>query len=405
MPLVGPIIMHGAYIEISRSSRFPRRSHAITSFDAGLDLSIAADRFAADIERALTELGYDSRDSIGIERTTPTGHRAFADIGLNVFDAEPTIELARSRKSDLEMVALDYSIAVAEYGMTLMERALEPGVTENQLFALLHQTNIAHDGDWIDGRMLCSGPRTNPWYQEASHRVIEQGDMVAFDTDMIGPYGYCADISRTWVCGADPSPDQRDLYKRALEEIWHNTSLLHVGASFAELSQNAYRQPDAFVANRYACVYHGVGMSDEYPKIPYPQDWEWTGYDGELEDGVVLSVESYVGAEGGSQGVKLEQMVRVTSGGVRPCRAIRSGSFLIRTAERPWTFVQDARTLRLNDRPVPGGGRMQTDTRPAEIPAPNERPMSETTATLLVVVTSILMGSVPVFVESSPTPA
>lgn len=40
---------------------------------------------------------------------------------------------------------------------------------------------------------------------------------------------------------------------------------------------------------------------------------------------------------------------------------------------------------------------MQTDTRPAEIPTPNERPMSETTATLLVVVTSILMGSVPVF--------
>ena len=60
------------------------------------------------------------------------------------------------------MVALDYSIAVAEYGMTLMERALEPGVTENQLFALLHQTNIAHDGDWIDGRMLCSGPEPIP---------------------------------------------------------------------------------------------------------------------------------------------------------------------------------------------------------------------------------------------------
>ncbi len=40
---------------------------------------------------------------------------------------------------------------------------------------------------------------------------------------------------------------------------------------------------------------------------------------------------------------------------------------------------------------------MQTDTRPAEIPAPNKRSMSETTATLLVVVTSIMMGSVPVF--------
>ena len=316
VPIVGPIIMHGAYVDDVPLVEVSRRSHAITSFDAGLDLSIAADRFAADIELALEELGYDSRASIGIERTTPTGHRAFADIGLNVFDAEPTVELARSRKGDLELIALDYAIAVAEYGITLMHNALEPGISENQLFALLHQANIAHDGDWIDGRMLCSGPRTNPWYQEASHRRIEAGDLVAFDTDMIGPYGYCADISRTWVCGADPSPEQRELYERARDEIEHNTALLHVGASFAELSQSVFRHPDEFIANRYACAFHGVGMTDEYPKIPYPQDWEWTGYDGQLEDGVVLSVESYVGSERGSQGVKLEQMVRVTSGGI-----------------------------------------------------------------------------------------
>lgn len=59
-------------------------------------------------------------------------------------------------------------------------------------------------------------------------------------------------------------------------------------------------------------------MSDEYPKIPYPQDWHWTGYDGELEADTVLSVESYVGAEDGSEGVKLEQMVHVTATGVVP---------------------------------------------------------------------------------------
>jgi len=316
VPLVGPIIMHGAYVDDVPLAEVSRRSHAITSFDAGLDLSVAADRFAADIENALEQLGYDSRASVGIERTTPTGHRAFADIGLNVFDAEPTLELARSRKGSLEMIALEYAIAVAEYGMTLMHNALVPGITENQLFALLHQANIAHDGDWIDGRMLCSGPRTNPWYQEASHRRIEAGDLVAFDTDMIGPYGYCADISRTWVCGAEPTPEQRELYRRALDEIEHNTALLRVGASFAELSQATFRHPGEFVANRYACAFHGVGMTDEYPKIPYPQDWEWTGYDGQIEDGVVLAVESYVGSDQGSQGVKLEQMVRVTSGDV-----------------------------------------------------------------------------------------
>ena len=316
VPIVGPIIVHGTHSGDLPLVDVFRRSHAITSFDAGLELSVAADRFAADIELALDELGYDSRASVGVERTTPTGHRAFADIGLNVFDAEPTVELARSRKSDLELVALDFAVAVAEYGMTLMQSVLEPGITENQLFAILHQVNIAHGGDSIDGRMLCSGPRTNPWYQEASHRRIESGDLVAFDTDMVGPYGYCADIGRTWVCDAEPTPEQQDLYRRALHEIEHSMALLHVGASFEELSHSVFRHPDEFAANRSASVFHGVGMTDEYPKIPHPQDWEWAGYDGQLEDGVVLAVESFVGSDRGSQGVRLEQLVRVTSGGI-----------------------------------------------------------------------------------------
>ncbi len=316
IPLEGPIVMHGAYIDGLPLVDVSRRSHAVTTFDAGLDPSTAAARFASDVRVAACELGYDATATIGIERTTPTGHRALDTGGLTVVDAEPTVEAARSRKSALELDAMAHAIAVAQCGMARMHAALRPGLTENQLFSILHHTNIANDGDWIDGRMLCSGPRTNPWYQEASGRTIQAGELVAFDTDMIGPYGYCADISRTWVCGAEPTAAQRDLHRRALDEIEHNMALLHVGASFAELSHQTFRHPPEFVANRYACAFHGVGMSDEYPKIPYPQDWEWTGYDGELHDGVVLSVESYVGADGDVQGVKLEQMVQVTSSGI-----------------------------------------------------------------------------------------
>ena len=315
----GPIVMHGAYVDKLPLIAACRPSHAITTFDAGQDLSRAADRFAADISRYLTDIGVSMHVSVGIERTTPTGHRAFADAGFNVFDAEPTVEVARSRKSAEEMVALAYAIEVCDYGIAEMASALTPGITENQLWALLHHVNIAHDGDWIDGRMLCSGPRSNPWYQEASNRRIEVGDLVPFDTDLIGPYGYCADISRTFLCGdGPPTAEQRALYDRALAELAHNTSLLRVGASFAELSHAVLRHPDEFIANRYACAFHGVGMSDEYPKIPYPDDWAQTGYDGEVEDGLVLAVESYVGAVGGRQGVKLEQMVQVTADGVRP---------------------------------------------------------------------------------------
>ena len=36
-------------------------------------------------------------------------------------------------------------------------------------------------------------------------RIIERGDMVSFDTDFTGPYGYCCDVSRSWVCGGAPT--------------------------------------------------------------------------------------------------------------------------------------------------------------------------------------------------------
>lgn len=319
VPTEGPVTLYGAYTDELTTVDRCASAHSLTAFDAGQDLKVAASRFLLDIREAATEAGIDlERATVGIERTTPTGFEALGDADLNVADVEPVIELARSRKLTAELPALGHAIAVAEHGISVMHNALDTGVTENWLWSLLHQVNIAHDGDWMDGRMLCSGPRTNPWYQESSSRVIESGDMVAFDTDMIGPFGYCADISRTWVCESEPTSVQRSLHARALEEIEHNTALLHAGASFAELSQNAFRQPDNFVKNRYACVFHGVGMSDEYPKIPYPQDWHWTGYDGELEAGTVLSVESYVGAEDGQEGVKLEQMVVVGENAVEP---------------------------------------------------------------------------------------
>ncbi len=315
LPAAGPVVLHGAYTDALDTIDRCESAHSVTTFDAGLDQRRAIDRFSTDIAQALAASGCEPSATVGIERTTPLAHRVLAGGDFRVVDGEPVVELARSRKIDGELVAMCHAIRTAEAAMQAMHDQLRPGITENELWSTLHAINIANDGDGVDGRMLCSGPRTNPWYQEASDRPIRAQDLVAFDTDMIGPFGYCADISRTWAVGDAPTPEQYDLHARAIAEIEHNTALLRPGASFAELSQQSFAQPDRFVANRYACVFHGVGMSDEYPKIPYPQDWEWTGYDGEIEAGMVLSVESYVGADAGRQGVKLEQMVQVTPEG------------------------------------------------------------------------------------------
>lgn len=287
-------------------------THAMNGFDGGLDLAARANAFAADVYDVVGAGG-----RVAVEHVNPSAVQALEELGLTVIDADPIMEQARMVKSPDEVDAMRYSIEVAQYAMSLMAQATRPGITENQLFSILHQVNVAYDGDWIDGRMLCSGPRTNPWYQQATARVIDAGDVVAFDTDMIGPFGYAADISRTWVTpGNGPIPPEiRDLHNRAKAEIAHNADLLKVGMSFSEFSQRAFTQDDQFTARRYACVAHGLGLTDEYPRVAYRQDWETMGYDGEFVADTVICIESFVGSDQGGPGVKLEDTYLLTDDG------------------------------------------------------------------------------------------
>jgi Xaa-Pro dipeptidase len=131
---------------------------------------------------------------------------------------------------------------VAEVGMARMRESLRAGMTEVELWSILHQTNIAHGGEWIETRCLCAGDHANPWFQEAGDRIIRPGELVVFDTDMIGPLGYCANISRTYHCGpGKPTAEQRDMYKLAYEEVNHNVSLVKPGLTFRELSEQHSR--------------------------------------------------------------------------------------------------------------------------------------------------------------------
>ena len=148
-------------------------------------------------------------------------------------------------------------------------------------------------------------------------REIEAGDMVSFDTDLVGPYGYCADISRSWLCGdMKPSDEQRRLYAAAYEQIQTNIALLKPGMSFKEVSEKAWPIPEEFLSNRYGSLIHGVGLADEYPSIKHWTDFELKGYEGIVTPGMTLCVESFIGVEGGKEGVKLEEQVLITEEGV-----------------------------------------------------------------------------------------
>ncbi len=315
VPLEGPVTLFGAsqrqysLVDSYRPSRF------VTPFDGGVDLTDNCRNLVADITDFMTEHRLHGQ-SLALERLSPLISQQLVQDGYQLADAECLVERARLIKHPVELTCIEQSVAVAEYGIAQMQQTLRPGITENQLWSVLHQVNIAHGGDWIEGKMLASGPRTNPWLQEATSRIIQRGELVAFDTDMIGPHGYLADISRTWLCGdGPPNNEQRDAYRHAYDEIRFNTTLIRPGMGFNELAERGYKRQDKYRAKRYVCAFHGAGLSDEYPKIYYPEDARHNTYGDVLQENMVMCVESYSGADNGREGVKLEQMVRVTKDG------------------------------------------------------------------------------------------
>lgn len=272
-------------------------------------------RWAAGIADLVREHGGGNR-RIAVDHLDAEGVEALSAFGITIGSGEAVMENARLIKSPDELLAMRRSIVACEAAMGEMQAALKPGISENELWAELHRGNIARGGEWIETRLLSSGPRTNPWFQECSARIVEAGDLVAFDTDLIGPYGYCADLSRTWLCGdGPPSNEQRDLYRVAAEQIEQNTALMMPGVSFRDLVERSEVPPPDCFPTRYGVLYHGVGLADEYPTLPHAADWTGDTPDGVLEPGMVLCVESYIGRLGGHEGVKIEEQILITGAG------------------------------------------------------------------------------------------
>ncbi len=229
--------------------------------------------------------------------------------GIQVVDAKLILEQARVIKSSEELKCMKAAIEVAEIGVTKMRNELKAGMTEDELWSILHKTNIEHGGEWIECRILSSGERTNPWMQESSNKVIQRGEMVSFDTDMVGPYGYCADISRAFVEGNKFNSDQKKLYQMGVEHIDHNARLIKPGMSFKEFTEKSWKLPEEYYGNRYSCMVHGIGLCDEWPMIRYPTDGGQR--EGSFEKNMTITVETYIGKVGGKEGIKLEQQYLV----------------------------------------------------------------------------------------------
>ena len=138
------------------------------------------------------------------------------------------------------------------------------------------------------------------------------------DTDANGYEGYVIDVSRTFLCGDRPTPEQKEAYRVAYECVTGMAEICKPGMTFEEFCYAAPRLPDKFKEQRYGSMVHQAGLEDEGPGVPYPEDVEERGVripERTIRPNMILNLECYAGEVGASFGVKLEDQVLVTEDG------------------------------------------------------------------------------------------
>lgn len=289
-------------------------------FDRGDKIDVAARSFACEV-RILLQEHAPNNNRLAVDKIMLHGLHALKTEGFTIFPGEELTEKCRSIKGRDEIKAMRCASHACELSVAEMEKVARAEIpkgtmSESSIWGVLHAENIRRGGEWIETRLLTSGPRTNPWFQECGPRIVQNNEIVSFDTDLIGPYGICVDISRSWWIGDRPAPNEMVYAMRhAHEHIMTNIQLLQPGRHIKEIIELSHRLDASFQKQKYGCIMHGVGLCDEWPLIAYPDQAVEGAFDYILEPGMVLCAEALVSPEGGSFSIKLEDQVLITETG------------------------------------------------------------------------------------------
>jgi Xaa-Pro aminopeptidase len=128
--------------------------------------------------------------------------------------AAPIIMALRSRKSATEQNRMRRAIMLTEELFALVERALEPGRTERQVAALVHDELRARDlgTSWpLEGcPIVNAGAASEEGHAGPTDLAMQPGDLIHLDFG-VRFEGYCADLQRMWYLrgpGMDREPPE-----------------------------------------------------------------------------------------------------------------------------------------------------------------------------------------------------
>ena len=316
VPAEGTPILFEHPNSIHRSRRRAEDVRPMHAWEFSDDPAPEAATWARETIDAMRELGA-SGSVVAVDRLGTPGFLALEGAGLTVVDSAPVTQRAREVKTPQEVALFELNGELVVDMLRAFQAAIAPGVRELDLLAVLADSMLRGGGEYLATATVCSGPNTNPWRAEATARALEPRDLVFVDTDTVGIEGIFFCVSRTFPVGdLEPTRAQRDTYRAAYGWLEEMKALVRPGVTCGQLARMAPALPDKYLAQRYECMIHGVGLEEESPSVCDPRDGQ-PNAGRVIEENMALVVELYAGEVGADHGVKLGDEVLVTPDGVR----------------------------------------------------------------------------------------
>jgi Xaa-Pro dipeptidase len=305
------------FAPIAVAVRDTGRVHLLSTWDEGVPPEISRDDLyglswnPANLAASLAAIpGLREARRVGTDGLTPMFAGLISQLvtPAELVDAARVMTPARRTKTPDEITCLDVASAIAEAALTVLDDALEPGVTERELLGRYYECVAGLGAPIAPSESVCfATPTRGPvaFRQLASDRAVGDGELVVLAPGALYA-GYQAGLARTRVAGRGTPPGAADLASRCARGMDALLAACRSGNTGADL----YRAwEDAGNPAPGMPLAHGLGLGAEPPVIGLDR-----GADAAIEEGMVLSVQSWV-TEDGVGGCLERATVHIESGG------------------------------------------------------------------------------------------
>ena len=236
-------------------------------------------------------------------------------VGIDVQDGQAIMVDARLIKNEDEIELLKCSAAMVDAAYWKVAKNLHPGVTENEMEALIQGELFRMGAESVEFVNCISGIRGNPHSHTTSNRMIRRGELVYFDIGNVYN-GYRTCYYRTFSCG-NPTKAQEEAYTKALKWIYDGIAQIKPGNTSADVAAvwpsaqelGFNNEEEAFLL-QFA---HGIGLGLwEKPVISRLFSLE---HPYEFKPGMTFAIETWCPSADGTGSARIEEEIVVTETG------------------------------------------------------------------------------------------